>query len=92
VIYRIKNDVRACITQWCNNARVRKYAPINKPIGSTLFSERYLLIAIARILCPCKARQKEEEEGKELFHVYVFYKFITLIVKLPEEGFTAEDE
>jgi hypothetical protein len=50
------------------------------------------LIAIARILCPCKARQKEEEEGKELFHVYVFYKFITLIVKLPEEGFTAEDE
>jgi hypothetical protein len=71
---------------------VRKYAPINKPVGSTLFSKRYLLVTIARVLCQGKARQKEEEKGKELFHVFVFYKFITLIVKLPEEGFTAEDE
>jgi hypothetical protein len=72
MIYRIKNNVRACITSWGNDARVRKYAPKNKPIGSRLFSQRYLLIAITRVLCQDKARQKEEEKKKELFHVFVF--------------------
>jgi hypothetical protein len=68
----IKNHVSHGINTWFSHRISCRHAPKNKPIGSGLFSERYLLVTIARVLCPCKARQKEEENGKELFHVFVF--------------------
>ena len=71
-INRIKNDVRTCIAEWRNDIGIICYATEHQPVGTCLFTKRYLLIAIAWVLCPCKARYKEEENGKELFHVFVF--------------------
>jgi hypothetical protein len=66
----IKNHVSHGINGRLSHGVSCSHTPKNKPVGCGLFTERYFLIAIARILCQDKARQKEEEEGKELFHVF----------------------